>query len=108
VGKRNHYSVYVIELSKDVLKEAKFVKRNPGHLAGRPCVYVGMTGLDPDVRFDKHKAGIQHNIYVLRYGLQLLPDLYEAYNPMSYKDAVDREIALGISLRDAGFGVWQA
>jgi len=26
--------------------------------ARKPCVYVGMTGLDPDVRFDKHKAGI--------------------------------------------------
>jgi len=107
MAKRSHYSVYVIELSRDVLKEPKFVKGNPGYIDGKPCVYVGMTGLDPDVRFDKHKAGIQHNLYVLRYGLQLLTDLYEAYNPMSYKAAIDREIELGISLREAGFGVWQ-
>ena len=108
MGRVSHYSVYVIELSKDVLNEGRFVKGNPGYVQGKPCVYVGMTGLDPDVRFDKHKAGIQHNTYVLRYGLQLLPDLYEGYNPMSYKDAIDREIELGISLREAGFGVWQA
>ena len=108
MAKRNHYSVYVVELSKDVLNEPKFVKGNPGYIDGKPCVYIGMTGLDPDVRFDKHKAGIQHNKYVLRYGTQLLPDLYEAYNPMSYKAAIAMEIELGILLREAGFGIWQA
>lgn len=108
MGKRSHYSVYVIELSSDVLREGKFARANPGYVAGKPCVYVGMTGLDPDIRFDKHMAGIQHNSYVLRYGLHLLPDLYEGYNPMSYKAAVDMEIELGISLREAGFAVWQA
>lgn len=55
---RNHYHVYVIELSSDVLNDAKFMRSNPGYVTARPCVYVGMTGLDPDVRFDKHKAGI--------------------------------------------------
>ena len=108
MGKRGHHNVYVIELAKEVLHEAKFVRANPGYHVGKPCVYVGMTGLDPDIRFDKHKAGIQSNTYVQKYGLQLLPDLYEGYNPMSYKSAVDQEIELGISLRAAGFGVWQA
>mgnify|MGYP006197370885 CR=1 FL=1 len=64
--------------------------------------------LDPDVRFDKHKAGIQANAYVMKYGLRLLPDLYEGFNPMKYADAVDKEIEVGIDLRSAGFGVWQA
>jgi hypothetical protein len=67
MGRARHYSVYVIELSKDVLNEGRFVKGTPDYVPGRPCVYVGMTSLDPDVRFDKHKAGIQHNTYVLRY-----------------------------------------
>ena len=105
---RLHHSVYVIELSKDVLLEARFRKNNPGYLEGKPCVYVGMTGLDPDLRFDKHKAGIQANAYVQKYGLRLLPDLYEAFNPMAYEAAVDKEIEVGIDLRSAGFGVWQA
>jgi hypothetical protein len=108
LGRRDHYSVYVIELSKDVLYEARFLKGNPDYIVGKPCVYVGMTGLDPDVRFDKHKAGIQSNQYAQLFGLRLLPDLYEGYNPMSYDAARDMEVELGILLREAGFGVWQA
>ena len=108
MGRRNHYHVYVIELSKDVLYESRFKKGNPDYVNGKPCVYVGMTGLDPDVRFDKHKAGIQSNRYAQQFGLRLLPDLYEAYNPMAYTDAQSMEVELGILLREAGFGVWQA
>lgn len=105
---RPHYHVYVIELSPDVLLLRRFRKCNPNYVDGKPCVYVGMTGLDPDVRFDKHMAGIQSSSYVRRYGLRLLPDLYEGFNPMSYQDAVAREVEVGIDLRSAGFGVWQA
>lgn len=104
----HHYHVYVIELSKDVLYDKRFTKANPGYVTGKPCVYVGMTGLDPDIRFDKHKAGIQANRYVREYGLRLLPQLYEAYNPMPYDGARDMEVELAIALREAGYGVWQA
>jgi hypothetical protein len=106
--RRNHYHVYVIELSKDVLYECRFKKFNPDYVTGKPCVYVGMTGLDPDVRFDKHKAGIQSNRYVKEFGLRLLPEIYEAYNPMSYDEARDMEVEVAIDLREAGYGVWQA
>ena len=103
-----HHSVYVIELAKDVLLESRFKKGNPGYVDGKPCVYVGMTGLDPDVRFYKHKAGIQSNRYVHKFGLRLLPDLYVGYNPMTYDVAREMEVELGILLREAGFAVWQA
>ena len=56
---RPHHHVYVIELSKEVLWESRFRRCNPDYVEGRPCVYVGMTGLDPDLRFDRHKAGVQ-------------------------------------------------
>jgi len=108
MGHHSHYHVYVIELSKDVLYEVKFKKCNPDYITGKPCVYVGMTGLDPDVRFDKHKAGIQSNRYVKQFGLRLLPNLYEVYNPMPYDGARDMEVELAIGLREAGYGVWQA
>ncbi len=108
MGRGKHHNVYVIELSKDVLFEGKFKRCNPNYRPGKPCVYVGMTGLDPDLRFDKHKAGIQSNRYVKQYGLRLLPDLYEGFNPMSYAEAVEKEIEIGIDLRSAGLGVWQA
>lgn len=105
---RETHHVYVIELSKDVLFEHQFNKANPAYQYGKPCVYVGMTGLDPDRRFDKHKAGIQANKYVTKYGLRLLPQLYASLNPMPYEDARYMEVDLAIRLREAGYGVWQA
>jgi hypothetical protein len=66
-----------------------------------------MTGLDPDVRFDKHKAGIQFNRYVQEYGLRLLPELFALYNQLTYNDARSPEVELAIDLREGGYGVWQ-
>ena len=105
---RHHHYVYVVLLSKDVLYEPKFKKCNPDYDPVKPCVYVGMTGLDPDSRFDKHKAGIRANRYVQKYGQRLLPELYECYNPMPYEAAREMEVELAIALREAGYGVWQA
>ena len=106
--RRHHHHVYVIELSPDVMYEGRFRKANPEYLRGKPCVYVGMTGLNPDLRFDKHKAGIQANRYVREFGLRLLPELYEFLNPMPYEAAREMEVELAIGLREAGYGVWQA
>ena len=106
-ARRHHHNVYVIELSKEVLNEPRFRRANQGYRLGFPCVYVGMTGLAPDVRLDKHKAGIQSNKFVRLYGLHLLPKLYEVYNPMPYDGARDMEVELAISLRARGYGVWQ-
>lgn len=106
--KSHHYHVYVVQLSDEVWNVARFRRCNPNYRLGQPFVYVGMTGLDPDVRFDKHMAGIQSNVFVRQWGLQLLPALYERYNPMSYAAAQTLEIELGIALRQRGYGVWQA
>ena len=107
VPRRDHYHVYVVELDDPVWNSARFRRANPEYVLGKPFVYVGMTGLDPDVRFDKHKAGIQANRYVQDHGLHLLPALYEAQNPMPYAAACAIEVELGIALRAKGYGVWQ-
>jgi hypothetical protein len=104
----HRYHVYVVELDDAVWNEPRFRQANPDYQLGKPFVYVGMTGTDPDRRFDKHKAGIQANRFVQRYGLRLLPRLYEVYNPMPYDGARDMEVELAIGLREAGYGVWQA
>ena len=104
----HHYHVYVVELADPVWNNARFRAANPGYHLGKPFVYVGMTGLDPDLRFDKHKAGIQANRFVFEHGLRLLPQVYEVYNPMPYDGARDMEVELAISLREKGWGVWQA
>lgn len=107
-SRAHHHHVYVIELERSVMLEPRFRKANPDYDPTRPCVYVGMTGLSPDVRFDKHKAGIQSNIYARKFGLRLLPALYECYNPMPYQGAAEMEVELAIALREQGYGVWQA
>jgi len=104
---RYKHNVYVIELSPEVLQEARFRRANPQYDASKPCVYVGMTGLDPAERFRKHKAGIRANRFVQRYGLRLLPSLYACFNPMPYDGARDMEVELAIGLREDGYGVWQ-
>src|SRR5437868_999161 len=106
--RRHHYRVYVVELSDRVWNVARFRRANPDWQLGKPFVYVGMTGLDPDLRFDKHKAGIQANTFVRDYGIRLLPQLFEKFNPMKYEAARSMEVELGIQLRKLGYGVWQA
>jgi hypothetical protein len=69
---RPHHRVYVVELDPAVLEEKRFREANTGRDPAKPCVYVGMTGLDPDLRFDKHKAGIQANRFAFEYGPCLL------------------------------------
>jgi hypothetical protein len=105
---RTTHHVYVVELSDRVWNEPSFRRANPEHRLGKPLVYVGMTGLDPDVRFDKHKARIQANRFVRDYGVRLLPGLYAVFNPMPYEAAREMEVELAIGLREQGYGVWQA
>jgi len=105
---RAHHNVYVIELDGRVLNHARFRASNPNRDITKPCVYVGCTGLTPEKRFAKHKAGIQANTYVQRYGIRLLPGLYAYANPMPYDAARDMEVELAIALQSEGYAVWQA
>jgi hypothetical protein len=106
--KRDHHNVYVIELDGAVLNHTRFRNANPNRDILKPCVYVGCTGLTPEKRFEKHKAGIRANSYVQRYGLRLLPGLYAYANPMPYDAARDMEVELAIALQAEGYAVWQA
>jgi hypothetical protein len=105
---RQHHHVYVVELDPAVLNLARFRQANPERDLLKPCVYVGMTGLTPEERFAKHKAGIRANAYVQRFGLRLLPKLYAYANPMPYEAAREMEVELAIGLREEGYAVWQA
>lgn len=105
--RRAHHSVYVIKLDDAVLNERKFRNANPQHHPLKPCVYVGSTGTTPERRFAQHKRGYKANRYVRKYGLRLLPELYEPYNPMPYAEAVEQEALLADELRYQGLAVWQ-
>ena len=106
-GRAYHHHVYVVLLDVLVLREMKFSRANPGYEMRKPCVYVGMTGLTPAERFDKHKAGVKASRFVRLYGRQLLPALYEPFNPMPYRGAAEMEVELAVALREEGYAVWQ-
>ena len=106
-GKSKKHNVYVVELDEAVLRDAKFCAANPNFDPYLSCFYVGMTGLDPEVRFENHKRGYKACRYVQKYGLHLCPQLYEYFNPMTYEDAYAKEIALAKELRAEGYAVWQ-
>jgi hypothetical protein len=66
---------------------------------------AGVPGLTPEDRFANHKAGIKAAWLVKRYGVRLLPELYEHLNPMPYEAAVQMERDLAEDLRRAGYTV---
>lgn len=100
-----HHYVYVVLLDPAVLKLRKIRAVNPTRQKGKPCVYVGMTGLNPDERFANHKAGVKAARIVQRYGLRLLPELYEVFNPMPFDVAAQMEKELAEDLRAQGYTV---
>jgi len=70
-------------------------------------LYVGMTGLSPDERYLKHKAGRRASRWVRRYGIGLLPALYRHLNPLDREPAVLAEVELAVALRSTGLRVHQ-
>ena len=103
-----HHNLYVIELRSEIFeKERRFAEANPHWMPEQLCVYVGMTGLNPEERLQKHLRGEKDAWFVRKYGQRLLPDLYRHFNPMPYDLARVMEPDLARRLREQGYGVWQ-
>jgi predicted GIY-YIG superfamily endonuclease len=90
---RCHHSVYVV-----------FLRDPKGD--GQAAYYVGMTGLTPEQRFENHKNGIKAAGIVRRFGERLVPKLYSQFNPMTYAQALKKEVELAEDLRQRGFVVY--
>src|SRR5437868_12103496 len=105
VGGGDHHHVYVILLDPLARSLPKVRASNPAALPDKPCLYVGMTGLDPRERFANHKQGIKSAAVVKRYGIRLLPEHYAHLNPMPYAAAVQMESELAEDFRRAGYTV---
>lgn len=95
----------MVLLDSKVGKIRKVQALNPNRDPAKPCIYVGMTGLPVEKRFENHKKGIKASPFVRRYGLKLLPELFEHLNPMPYEAAAQMERDLTEDLRRAGFTV---
>jgi hypothetical protein len=100
-----HHYVYVVLLDGRAAKLRKIRAINPCRDKSKPCVYVGMTGLAPEQRFANHKQGIKAARIVQRYGVRLLPELYEVFNPMPFAAAAQMEKDLAEDLRAQGYTV---
>jgi hypothetical protein len=100
-----HHSVYVVLLEKAVAKHASILRVNPKRDPLKPYVYVGMTGLPVDHRFENHKNGYKSAWVVKKYGVRLMPELYEHLNPMPFEAAAQMEIELAEDLRVQGYTV---
>jgi hypothetical protein len=86
-GRRDHHNVYVVLLRDQARSEDPW------------GVYVGLTGLTPEQRLAKHKAGQKASRAVMKHGVRLAPELYSHLNPMSYEDAVAMERRLHQELK---------
>ena len=104
-AKTFHHSVYVILLDPAVLQHPTILLLNPNRDPAKPCVYVGMTGLAVQDRFQNHKEGQKSAWVVKKYGLRLMPELYEFLNPMPFEAAAQMEKDLAGDLRAEGYTV---
>jgi hypothetical protein len=100
-----HHNVYVILLNNAVAKHRSILRLNPKRDPLKPCVYVGMTGIPVDDRFENHKNGYKAAWVVRKYGVRLMPELYEHLNPMPFEAAVQMEMELAEDLQAAGYTV---
>jgi predicted GIY-YIG superfamily endonuclease len=102
-----HYNVYVIQLDNQVKTFKRFLAANPDINPEYPCFYVGQTHLTPEERFAKHKSGKKAGKYVFRYGLWLVPAMYDHVNPIESRERAEEiEEHLTNYLRRHGYGVW--
>jgi len=65
-------------------------------------LYIGQTSRDPDWRFDQHKSGYRASRAARRFGVCLLPQLYEHLNPMQQWESLEVEAALADKFREVG------
>lgn len=101
----DHHSVYVVLLDPAVRRLRGVAAANRGAKPEMPCVYVGMTGLTPEERFENHRRGLKAAYAVRRYGVRLLPELFTHLNPMPFEAAAQMERDLAEDLRRAGYTV---
>jgi len=100
-----HHNVYVILLDNAAAKHPSILRLNPNRDPLKPCVYVGMTGIPVEHRFENHKNGYKSAWVARKYGLRLMPELFQHLNPMPFEAAAQMEKELAEDLRAEGYTV---
>jgi hypothetical protein len=90
---RRTYTIYVVELSRDCVKEA----------CALAPVYVGQTAHTPEYRFEQHKAGGKLAApKAHRFGVRLRYDLMKDVGPFSTRreaEAAEKAVAEALEKR---------
>ena len=107
-GDKPTRNLYVIQLDPLVRKDSKaFREKNPNYKADKHCLYVGSSAHTPEKRFAQHKAGEGANRYAKKYGLRLLPELYQDQPILTANNYIEEEKAYAEALRRQAHAVWQ-
>jgi hypothetical protein len=99
------YSVYVVLLDEYVGTLPQMRRRNPKRDPLKPFVDVGLTSLPVNRRFDFRRAAPEHEWRLHKFGVRLMPELYDSLRPMACKRALETAKKLADDLRAKGFGV---
>ena len=99
------YSVFVVLLDEYVATLPQMRRRNSKRDPSKPYVYVGLTSLPLDRRFDFRRAAPWHEWRLHKFGVRLMPELYDSLHPMTCKQALQKAKELADDLRAKGFGV---
>jgi hypothetical protein len=100
------YSVYIVLLDEYVGTLPQMRRRNPKRDPLKPYLYVGVTSLPVDRRFDFRRATPEHEWRVHKFGVRLMPELYDSLHPMmTCEQALQTAKKLADDLRAKGFGV---
>lgn len=101
---KDHH-VYVVLLESGVSRLHAVQEVNPRGRPGMAALYVGTTHLTPAIRFRQHKLGRHGSRWVRKWGISLVPELYQGMNPMYLDVADEAERRLTRHLRRRGFYV---
>jgi hypothetical protein len=99
------YRVFVVLLDEYVGILPQMRRRNPKRDPLKPFVYVGLTSLPVNRRFDFRRAAPEHEWRLHKFGVRLMSELYDLLQPMTCKRAVQTAKKLADDLRAKGFGV---
>ena len=99
------YSVYVVLLDEYVATLPQMRRRNPKRDSSKPYVYVGVTPLRVNHRFNFLRATSKHEWRLHKFGVRLMPELYDSLHPMKCERALESAKILADDLRAKGFGV---
>jgi hypothetical protein len=99
------YSVYVVLLDEYVGTLPQMRRRNPKRSPSKPVVYVGVTSLPVNRRFDFRRAAPEQEWRLHKFGVRLMPELYDSLHPMACKRALETAKKLAEDLRAKGCGV---